>query len=66
MQDMPGGTWIVLEGRAQKEGVNLVALGYKYNVKNVLTFVYSRGAGTSTPGTPYEGCFPDSYCPMLR
>ena len=51
----------MLEGRAQKEDVNSIALGYKYNVKNALTFVYSRGAATSVPGTTYEACFPDSY-----
>ena len=35
MQDMPGGTWIVLEGRAVKEGVDLVSIRYKYNKKCV-------------------------------
>ena len=61
MQGMPGGVWIVLEGRAKKEGVDLLALGYKYNSKNVLTFVYTRGAATSAPGVPYEARFPDSF-----
>ena len=31
MLDMPGGTWIVLEGRDEKEHVPLVCIGYKYN-----------------------------------
>ena len=61
MKDMPGGTWIVLEGRASKEGVDLVTLGYKYNKKKVLTFVYTKGAGSSAPGKPYEARFPDKF-----
>ena len=61
MKEMPGGTWIVLKGRAEKEGVDLVSLGYKYNKKKVLTFVYSKGAGSSAAGKPYEARFPDKY-----
>ena len=58
---MPGGTWIVLEGLARKEGVDLVSLGYQYNKKKVLTFVYSKGAGSSAVGKPYDARFPDKY-----
>jgi len=29
MKEMPGGKWIVLEGCAEKEVVDLVSLGYK-------------------------------------
>ena len=29
MKDFPGGTWIVMEGRAEKEDVPLVCIGYK-------------------------------------
>jgi len=39
MAQFPGGTWITLEGRAQKEGVDLVCIGYKYNKKS--TYIYS-------------------------
>ena len=41
LKDHPGGTWIVLERRAE-EGVPLMAIGYKYNKKKVLTFVGTR------------------------
>ena len=61
MKNMPGGTWIVLEGRAEKEGVDLVSLGYKYNRKKVLTFIFSKGAGSTVPGLPYVARFPDAY-----
>ena len=61
MQDMPGGTWIVLEGRAVKEGVDLVSIGYKYNKKKVLVFLFNKGAGSTAPGEPYEARFPDAF-----
>ena len=60
MKDYPGGTWIVLEGTAEK-GVPLMAIGYKYNKKKVLTFVGTRGAGSTNQGEPYEARFPDKY-----
>ena len=61
MKDMPGGTWITMEGTPDKEGVPLVSIGYKYNKKNVLTFILTRGAGKTTDGEPYEARFPDKY-----
>ena len=61
MKDFPGGTWITLEGRAQKEGIDLVCVGYKYNKKTVLTFVFTKGAGSTAPGESYEARFPDKY-----
>ena len=45
MADFPGGTWMVMEGRAEKEGVDLISVGYKYNKRKVLTFVMTKGAG---------------------
>ena len=44
MKDFLGGTWIVMEGRAEKDDVPLVCIGYKYNLK-VLVFISSKGAG---------------------
>ena len=61
MKDMPGGVWIVLEGIAEKEDVPVVCIGYKYNRKKVLTFVMTKGAGTTASGRPYEARFPDKY-----
>ena len=43
MQDYPGGTWIVLEGRT-KNNVNLITIGYKYNTKKVMIFIMTKGA----------------------
>ena len=61
MEDFPGGTWIVMEGRAEKEEVDLIAIGYKYNKRKVITFVTTRGAGKTTAGTPYKVKFPDRF-----
>ena len=47
----PAGSRIVLT--ATIEGVDLVALGYKYNRKKVLCFVTTRGAGSTKDGVPY-------------
>ena len=46
MLDMTGGTWIVLEGRDEREDVPLVCIGYKYNKKKTLVFLTTKGAGS--------------------
>ena len=61
MSDFPGGTWIVLEGHAEKEGIDLVCIGYKYNKKKVLIFVTTKGVGSTMPGEPYLARFPDKF-----
>ena len=45
MSSFPGDTWIVMEGLAEKECVDLIAIGYKYNARKVLTFITTKGAG---------------------
>ena len=61
MKYMPGGCWIVFEGRAKKEEIDLVSIGYEYNRKIVFVFVCSKGAGTTATGEPYLAQFPDSF-----
>ena len=61
MLDMPGGTWIVLEGRDGIEDVPLVYIGYKYNKKKTLIFLTTKGAGSTEKGEPYKARFPDKY-----
>ena len=46
---------------AEKEDVDLVSVGYKYNKKAVLTFVFTKGAGKTTKGEPYSARFPDKF-----
>ena len=44
MKDFLGGTWIVMEGRPEKEDVPLVCVGYTYNLNKVLVFLLTKGA----------------------
>ena len=43
MDKWPGGSYIVLESNI--EGVDLLAIGYKYNKTDILYFIATRGAG---------------------
>ena len=61
MKDFPGGTWIVLEVEDGATGIDLVCISYKYNKKKVLTFVLSKGAGSTLEGEPHEARFPDRF-----
>ena len=61
MKDFPGGTWITMVGKPEKEEVELICIGYKYNKKKVLTFVMTKGAGSTRPGEPYQARYPDKY-----
>ena len=35
MNNMPGGTWIAMEGIDEKEDIPLICIGYKYNKKTL-------------------------------
>lgn len=48
---LPAGARIVLEGTV--DGVQLLAIGYKYNRRKVLCFVATKGAGVTTNAQPY-------------
>lgn len=65
MAEMPGGCWVVMEARAEREGVDLVAMGYKYNKKKVLLFVMTRGAASTRAGRPYKAKYNDAYGNVL-
>ena len=60
MEDLPGGNWIVLEGQTKKED-DLLSIGYKYNSSAVLTFIVTKGAGSTVAVRPYEARFPGVY-----
>jgi len=60
MEDKPGGTHITLKGIHPESGVKLVALGYKYNCRTILYFVFTEDAGSTTDGRAYEMKFPDA------
>ena len=47
-------------------GTELVALGYKYNKKTILFFLFARGAGSCRNGEPYEARFADKKTGQSR
>ena len=59
MDSFPGGTWITLKTTYDNEV--LYYMGYKYNKRNVLQFVFTEGAGSAEPGKHYEARFPDQH-----
>ena len=61
MKEFPGGTWITMRGKCGRTGVELVAIGYKYNSKKVLSFVTTVGAGSTEKGRPYRAKYNDQY-----
>ena len=61
MKDYPSGTWIILKVKPNKEGLDLICVGYKYNKKKVLAFLMTRGSGSTKVGESYEACFQDKY-----
>ena len=61
MKTMPGGCWLTMQGQCRRTGVELVAIGYKYNSKKVLHFVTTLGAGSTVRGEPYRMKFNDAY-----
>ena len=57
MKDWPAGSNLVLE--AKKDGVDLVAIGYKYNNKKVICFIATKSNGHTEPGIPYKARWKD-------
>ena len=60
LKDAPGGVHIVLKGR-HPNGHTLYAIGYCYLSKKTLFFIMTAGAGSTTPGEPYEMKFTDEH-----
>ena len=60
MIDYPGGTWLVFEVKTHKK-VELLCIGYKYNCKNLITFVATQGVGSTLAGKPYQAKYNEIY-----
>ena len=57
MKNWPAGSHIVLEGN--KNGVELIAIGYKYNKRKVICFIATKGSRNTEPGNPYKARWKD-------
>jgi len=53
LKTWPGGMNLAMEAMTTK-GVQLIAMGYKYNSSKVLCFVATKNAGSTVPGNPYR------------
>jgi hypothetical protein len=60
----PGGTYLVMKATTS-DGVELLAIGYKYNSTKVLTFIATTESGSTVPGTPYRARFVDDFDNLL-
>jgi hypothetical protein len=60
LEDAPGGVHIVLKGTAPN-GIELLALGYRYSTKTTLFFVATADAGSTRPGKEYEMKYTDDH-----
>ena len=51
----------MMEGQPEIEDVPHACVSYKYNLKKVLVFLLTKGAGSTQPGEPYLAKFPDKF-----
>ena len=58
MKEWPGGSHLVMESQ-HPDGFQLLAIGYKYNSKKVVSFVATKGCGDTEAGIPYEARWKD-------
>ena len=71
MKDCLGGSYLVIKITPRvPSGIPLLSIEYKYNSRNVLTFIYTEGGGSTAPYDPYLSRFPDIYsnvsvCPII-
>ncbi len=61
-KNWPSGSHLVLKCITPGTGVELIALGYKYNTRKVLCFIMTKDAGATANGTnPYIAKFGDGH-----
>ena len=58
----PGGSYLVLSRNPMVPGYRpIIAIGYKYNVPNILYLVVTDNAGSTKTGIPYLSKYPDHF-----
>ena len=58
----PGGSYLVLRSKPMVPGDRpLIAIGYKYNVRKVLSFIVTDSSGRKKTGIPYLSKYPDQF-----
>ena len=62
MENWTGGSYIFMTSNPRVPvGRPIMAIGYKYNYRNVLGFIATEGAGSTEPDDTYLSHFPD-FC----
>ena len=59
METARSGCWLTMT--CTIDGIEFVAVAYKYNAKKTLQFLAPVGAGSLAPGTPYVSKWPDDH-----
>ena len=61
-KDWTGGSYLVLRSKPMVPGGRpLIAIGYKYNARKVLSFIVTYNAGRTKTGIPYLSKYPDQF-----
>ena len=61
-KDWPGGSYLVLGSKTMVPGGRpLIAIGYKYNWRKVLSFIVKYIAGSTKTGIPYLSKYTDQF-----
>ena len=61
-KNWPGGSYLVLRSKPMVPGGRpLIAIGYKYNARKVLSFIFTDNAGITKTGIPYLSKYPDQF-----
>ena len=59
-KNCPGGSYPVLSSKPMVPGGRpLIAIGYKYNARKVISFIVTDNAGSTNNGIPYLSKYPD-------
>ena len=61
-KNWPGGYYLVLRSKPMVPGGwPLIAIGYKYNARKVLSFIVTDNAGSTNTDIPYLSKYPDQF-----
>ena len=61
-KNWPGGSYLVLRSKPMVPGGRpLIAIGYKYNARKVLSFIVTDSAGSTKNGVPYLSKYHDQF-----
>ena len=59
----PGGSYLVLRSKPMVPGDRpLIAIGYKYNARKVLSFIVTDNSGRTNTGIPYLSKYSETNC----